>query len=153
GPRLRGAAAGAVLQLRHRAGARKHPQAGGDGTGGCMAGPRQAGDGRRSQRARAGRERLLTVGRRGRRQRLRAPASEYADAEGNVLTLRGSLSVGSRRSVAEAVSGGGPAASREDSWQRAFELLFERLAVSWMIADVPLRGQRELLGRLRMASP
>jgi hypothetical protein len=93
------------------------------------------------------------VGRRGRRERrLRAPDSEYVDGEGNVLTLRGSLTVGSRRKLAEALSGGGPAATLDDAWQRGFELLFERLAVSWVIAEVPLRGQRELLGRLRMAS-
>jgi hypothetical protein len=92
------------------------------------------------------------VGRRGRRQRLRANDSEYVDDEGNVLTLRGSLTLGSRRSLAAALAGGGPAATLDDSWQRAFELLFERLAVSWVIAEVPLRGQRELLGRLRMAS-
>jgi len=92
------------------------------------------------------------VGRRGRRGRLRAPDSEYVDGDGNVLTLRGSLTLGTRRSLAQAFAGAGPAASLEDSWQRAFELLFERLAVSWVIADVPLRGQRELLGRLRMAS-
>jgi hypothetical protein len=92
------------------------------------------------------------VGRRGRRERLHAPAGEYVDSEGNVLTLRGSLSAGSRRSLEQARAGGGAAASLEDSWQRAFELLFEHLAVSWVIADVPVKGQRELLGRLRMAS-
>jgi hypothetical protein len=33
------------------------------------------------------------------------------------------------------------------------EFLFERLAVSWTIADAPaLTGQRELLARLRVAS-
>jgi hypothetical protein len=32
------------------------------------------------------------------------------------------------------------------------EYLFERLAVSWEIAGLPLEGQRELLGRYRMAS-
>jgi hypothetical protein len=41
---------------------------------------------------------------------------------------------------------------REDAWQRATELLFERLAVSWTIADLQLSRQRELLGRYRMAS-
>ena len=33
------------------------------------------------------------------------------------------------------------------------ELLFERLAVRWEIAGLPLEGQKELLGRYRMASP
>ncbi len=36
--------------------------------------------------------------------------------------------------------------------QRATELLFERLAVSWTIAGLELRRQKELLGRYRMAS-
>ena len=33
------------------------------------------------------------------------------------------------------------------------EFLFERLAVRWEIAGLPLEGQKELLGRYRMASP
>jgi hypothetical protein len=32
------------------------------------------------------------------------------------------------------------------------ELLFERLVVRWEIAGLPLDGQKELLGRYRMAS-
>ena len=32
------------------------------------------------------------------------------------------------------------------------EFLFERLAVRWVIADLPLEGQKELLGRYRLAS-
>jgi hypothetical protein len=32
------------------------------------------------------------------------------------------------------------------------ELLFERLAVRWEIAGLPLESQKELLGRFRMAS-
>jgi hypothetical protein len=66
------------------------------------------------------------------------------------LRLRGSLTPGSRRDYAKALSGG---VSREDAEQRAFELLFERLAASWTVAGVPTSGQRELLGRLRMATP
>ena len=45
-----------------------------------------------------------------------------------------------------------PAASAQDRWQRRAELLFERLAVSWEIAGLPLTSQKELLGRYRMAS-
>ena len=41
---------------------------------------------------------------------------------------------------------------REDAWQRATELLFERLAVSWTIAGVSFDRQKELLGRYRIAS-
>jgi len=43
--------------------------------------------------------------------------------------------------------------SREDAWQRAVELLFERLALRWEIAGAPIVRQRELLARLRAASP
>lgn len=41
---------------------------------------------------------------------------------------------------------------REDATQRAVELLFERLAVSWTIAGLEITRQRELLARYRMAS-
>ncbi len=95
------------------------------------------------------------MGRRSRRHdRLSAPTSDYSDAAGNVLTLRGSLTAGSRREYAQALAGtGGRAAdTREDAWQRAVELLFERLAVRWVIAGSPIDRQRELLARLRMAS-
>ncbi len=44
-----------------------------------------------------------------------------------------------------------PAASAEDRWQRRVEFLFERLAVRWEIAGLPLEGQKQLLGRYRMA--
>jgi len=92
------------------------------------------------------------VGRRERpRKRLKAPSSDYTDPEGNVLTLRGSLTAGSRRDYAQALAGN--PLSREDAWQRAVELLFERLAVRWEIAGAPLERQRELLARFRAASP
>ena len=42
--------------------------------------------------------------------------------------------------------------SQEDAWQRAVEFLFERLAVRWMIAGVPIEKQKELLARYRFAS-
>jgi hypothetical protein len=94
------------------------------------------------------------VGRRSRRraQRESAPAatSSYRDAEGNVLTLRDELSAGTLRQLEQLESR--PAASAEDRWQRRVELLFERLAVSWEIAGLPLESQKELLGRYRMAS-
>jgi hypothetical protein len=95
------------------------------------------------------------VGRRARaRQRLKAPDSDYTDADANVLTLRGSLTVGARREYEQALAGTtqGPAATVEDAWQRATELLFERLAVRWTIAGVPIERQRELLARFRVAS-
>ena len=90
-----------------------------------------------------------------RRPRLRAPASEYRDEEGNVLVLRGSLSPATRASYARIASGQDlpPGANREDAWQRAVEFLFERLVVSWTIAGAPaLSSQRDLLARLRVAS-
>ena len=94
------------------------------------------------------------MGRRSRRRRQResAPASttEYRDADGNVLTLRDELSAGTLRRLEELDSK--PAASAEDRWQRRVELLFERLAVSWEIAGLPLTSQKELLGRYRMAN-
>jgi uncharacterized protein YcaQ len=99
------------------------------------------------------------VGRRGRRQqrveKLAAPSSDYTDAHGNVLTLRGSLTVGARRDYAQALAGspGRAAGTQDDAWQRAGELLFERLAMRWVIAGAPLERQRELLERFRVASP
>ncbi|HEX4564570.1 MAG TPA: hypothetical protein VH115_08955 [Solirubrobacteraceae bacterium] len=84
------------------------------------------------------------------RERERAPESDYTDAEGNVLTLRGSLSVGSRAEYQRALAGS--PLSREDAWQRAVELLFERLAVRWTIAGAPIERQKELLGRFRATS-
>jgi hypothetical protein len=92
------------------------------------------------------------MGKRSRRRgRDAAPAStsDYADPEGNVLTLRDELSAGSAKQVRLLDST--PAASAEDRWQRRSELLFERLAMRWTIAGLPLEGQKELLGRYRMA--
>ena len=77
--------------------------------------------------------------------------SEYRDPDGNVLALRDSLSEGTLRKLGDLDAQ--PAASGEDRWQRRVEFLFERLAVRWEIAGLPLESQGELLGRLRMASP
>ncbi|MGA2320570.1 MAG: hypothetical protein ABSG95_07480 [Solirubrobacteraceae bacterium] len=82
--------------------------------------------------------------------RLKAQSSDYTDARGNVLTLRGSLTAASRRQYAQTLAGN--PLSREDAWQRAVELLFEQLAVRWEIAGAPIERQRELLARLRAAS-
>jgi hypothetical protein len=95
------------------------------------------------------------VGRRARnREKLRAPSSDYTDDDGNVLTLRGSLTPAARLEFAELLAGAGAraAATREDTWQRAVELLFERLAVRWTIAGAPIERQRELLARFRAAN-
>jgi hypothetical protein len=80
----------------------------------------------------------------------RAATSDYTDAEGNVLTLRDELSAGTLRKLDDLDAQ--PAASAEDRWQRRAEFLFERLAVRWEIAGLPLEGQKELLGRYRLAS-
>jgi hypothetical protein len=84
-----------------------------------------------------------------RRQRQQAPTVDYTDPEGNVLTLRQSLSPGTIAKIGE--SPASDAASLEDAWQRRSEALFERLAVSWEVAGLPLSEQKMLLGRYRMA--
>ena len=84
-----------------------------------------------------------------------APNSDYSDTDGAVLTLRGALSPATRREYARVLAGedGRPAANQEDAWQRGVELLFERLAVRWIIAGAPIERQQELLLRFRAASP
>lgn len=79
-----------------------------------------------------------------------ATTTDYSDDEGNVLTLRDSLSEGTLRKLADLDAK--PAASAENRWQRRVEFLFERLAVRWEIAGLPLEGQKDLLGRYRLAS-
>jgi len=87
---------------------------------------------------------------RARRQtRLKAPNSDYTDEHGNVLTLRGSLTPGARSEYVRTLQSN--PLSQEDAWQRAVELLFERLAVRWSIAGAPIDRQRELLARYRAA--
>jgi hypothetical protein len=86
-----------------------------------------------------------------RRGREKSPTVAYTDPDGNVLTLRESLSAGTIRKLGE-----GPttaAASLDDAWARREEALFERLAVSWEVAGLPLEDQKMLLGRYRMATP
>jgi hypothetical protein len=84
-----------------------------------------------------------------RRAREKPPTVDYVDPEGNVLTLRQTLSAGTIAKLGE--SPGAAAASQEDAWRRRSEALFERLAVGWEIAGLPLEGQKMLLGRYRMA--
>ena len=79
-----------------------------------------------------------------------AAATDYRDPEGGVLTLRDELTTGTLRQLEQLDTR--PGASGEDLWQRRAELLFERLAVRWEIAGLPLESQKELLGRYRMAS-
>jgi hypothetical protein len=84
-----------------------------------------------------------------RRPREKAPTVDYADPEGNVLTLRETLSAASIAKLGEPPTG--EAASQDDAWRRRSEALFERLAVRWEIAGLPLDDQKMLLGRYRMA--
>jgi len=84
-----------------------------------------------------------------RRSREKAPTVDYVDPEGNVLTLRQTLSAGTIAKLGEPPAG--EAASQDDAWRRRSEALFERLAVRWEIAELPLTDQKMLLGRYRMA--
>ncbi len=84
-----------------------------------------------------------------RRPRQPEPTSDYADADGNVLSLRQSLSAGTIAKIGEPPSGA--ASSLDDAWKRRTEMLFERLTVRWEIAGLPLTDQAMLLGRYRMA--
>jgi hypothetical protein len=86
-----------------------------------------------------------------RRPRQKAATVDYTDPEGNVLTLRESLSAGTIAKLGEPPSAA--AATFEDAWRRREEALFERLTVSWEIAGLPLEEQKMLLGRYRMADP
>ena len=88
-----------------------------------------------------------------RRKKPREPArtESYTDSEGNVLTLRSELSAKTIAKIGEPPAS--RAASTEDAWRRREEMLFERLAVSWEIAGLPLDDQAMLLGRYRMADP
>src|SRR4051812_45557633 len=84
-----------------------------------------------------------------------APTTNYASPDGEqVLTLRGAMTAGTRLAYQRALAGEDrpAAAAREDAWQRAVELLFERLAVRWTIAGVPTEGQKDLLLRFRVAT-
>jgi hypothetical protein len=90
------------------------------------------------------------MGKRSRRkQRPPVATTDYRDAEGNVLTLRDSVSADTLAKLAEPV--GTAASSADDVWRRRTEMLFERWVVGWTIAGLPLQGQKELLGRYRLA--
>ncbi len=77
--------------------------------------------------------------------------TDYADAEGNMLTLRESISAATIRKIEKAQARG--AGTVDDDWHRRTELLFERLAVRWVIAELPIEDQAMLLARYRMADP
>ena len=79
----------------------------------------------------------------------KAATVEYRDEEGNTLVLRAVAEPVTIRKIGQGPSSA--AASVDDAWRRRSELLFERLAVSWEIAGLPLTDQKMLLGRYRMA--
>ncbi len=83
--------------------------------------------------------------------KISAPTTDYRDADGNVLTLRGSMSPLTRRKYASTLHD--QRRTTDDSWHRAVEFLFERLVERWTIYDVPTEGQKELLARYRIATP
>jgi len=77
-------------------------------------------------------------------------STSYPGSGGMVLTLRDELTQGTLEGLTRLESR--PAATAEDRWQRRAEYLFERLAVRWEIAGLPITEQAELLGRYRMAT-
>jgi len=86
-----------------------------------------------------------------RRRREREPIEtvDYTDPEGNVLSLRRSLSDRTIRKISKPPRK--DAASAEDVWARRNELLFEYLVTRWEISGLPLDDQKMLIGRYRMA--
>jgi hypothetical protein len=90
------------------------------------------------------------MAKRGRRDREPVETVDYTDPEGNVLTLRRSLSEKTIRKINKPHRK--DASSAEDVWARRQEMLFEHLVTSWEISGLPLDDQKMLLGRYRMAS-
>ena len=74
---------------------------------------------------------------------------DYTDPQGNVLTLRQSLSDRTIRKINKPPRK--DAASAEDVWARKNEMLFEYLVTRWEISGLPLDDQKMLIGRYRMA--
>ena len=99
------------------------------------------------------------MGRRSRKRR--RDAAEPAAAAGSTtdydlgddgsITLRDELSRGHARASSPTSTRARRRAPRT-AGSGASEFLFERLVVRWEIAGLPLEGQRELLGRFRLAS-
>lgn len=87
-----------------------------------------------------------------RRRREREPVEtlDYTDPEGNVLTLRRSLSDRSIRKINKPHRR--DASSADDVWARRNEMLFEYLVTRWEISGLPLDDQKMLIGRYRMAN-
>jgi hypothetical protein len=86
---------------------------------------------------------------RGRREKEPVETVDYTDPEGNVLSLRRSLSDRTMRKINKPHRR--DASSAEDVWARRNEMLFEYLVTSWEISGLPLDDQKMLIGRYRMA--
>jgi hypothetical protein len=84
-----------------------------------------------------------------RREREAVETVDYTDSEGNVLTLRRSLSSKTIRKLNKPHRK--DAASADDVWARRNEMLFEYLVTSWEVSGLPLDDQKMLIGRYRMA--
>jgi hypothetical protein len=86
-----------------------------------------------------------------RRRREKEPVEtvDYTDPEGNVLSLRQSLSDRTIRKINKPHRK--DAASADDVWARKNEMLFEYLVIRWEISGLPLDDQKMLIGRYRMA--
>ena len=91
------------------------------------------------------------MARRRRGEREPVETVDYRDPQGNVLTLRQSLSEKTIRKINKPHPK--DAASAEDVWARRNEMLFEHLAACWEVAGLPLDDQKMLIGRYRMADP
>lgn len=97
------------------------------------------------------------MGKRGRKRQASAagpaapklPPAEFTDADGNKLMLRAELNPGALDRVRD--NRLKDAANAEDIWQRQTEMLFELLAVEWVIYDLPITKPKELIARYRMA--
>lgn len=83
------------------------------------------------------------------------PPVAYPRPDGTMtLELRCSMTPRTRQVYAETIGGeiGQAAMTREDTWHRAVEFLFERLVVGWTVNDVPTTGQKALIARFRVAN-
>jgi hypothetical protein len=83
------------------------------------------------------------VGKRSRNRKTVA-TTDYADDEGNVLTLRHTTAKLPEPHASAA-------ASADDLWHRQGEMRFERYVVRWVISGLEYEKQKELLARYRMA--
>jgi len=92
---------------------------------------------------RAWRATITAVGKRSRKRKTLA-TTDYVDSDGNVLTLRHTTAKVPEPHVRAA-------SSVDDAWHRQNEMRFERYAVRWVIAGLPIERQKNLLARYRMA--